>query len=398
MPKVFNRAIKIAGKAVEVNEIDLQVLQYDGNSNILLCTGTTVPTADSTGFAKGCLFIKTDAADGTKGLYENQGTTAASDFNLIGDISSAELSFTNGQFIKDGSGNEILMFGVASSAVNYAKLTNAASGSSPTLSVLGTNADIDLNLVAKGKGSVKIAEPTAAAASNEAVALYFNYTSAQTYLTGSNLTYSGGRGSSAIKLVNTFTPTTGGFHNIFSQVTSSGVLATNGNGVVNIKAVTINSAAITDGEIYAAQFIAKKTGAGTATAESSHIGVEGWFYETDSGILRTGIGGNFGYHVDSTGANHGAGSVHRGVQIFCDDSGTSQAEESTALCLWNMAGAQHNAINIVNSGSGFTNFVKFGDDGAPAQDSGSVSGDQLGWIKVLVGETTSYIPLYQAVS
>lgn len=398
MPKVFNRAIKIDGKAVEVNEIELQILQYDGDSKILLATGTTVPTADSSGFAKGCLFIKTDAADGTKGLYENQGTTSESDFNLIGDISSAELSFTDGQFIKDGSGNELLMFGVASSAVNYFKMTNTAASSGPTLSVLGTDADIDLNLVAKGKGSVTIAQPTAAAASDEAVAMMFNYTSAQTYLTGSSMIYSGGRGSAAIELLNTWTPTTGGFSNIFSQVTSSGVVATGGNGVINIKAVTINSAAITNGVMYGAQFIAKKTGSGTATAESAHIGVEGWFYETDDGVLRTGIGGNFGYHIDSTANDHGAGSVHRGVQIFLDDGGSSQAEESTGLCIWNMAGAQHNAINIVNSASGFTNFVKFTDDGAPAQDSGTVTGSQAGWIKVLVGESTCYIPLYPDVT
>ena len=97
MPKVFNRPIKIGGHAIEVNEIELQVLEYDGDSKILLCTGTTVPTADSSGFAKGCLFIKTDAADGTKGLYENQGTTSASDFNLVGDISGAvELGVTAG--------------------------------------------------------------------------------------------------------------------------------------------------------------------------------------------------------------------------------------------------------------------------------------------------------------
>ena len=120
--------------------------------------------------------------------------------------------------------------------------------------------------------------------------------------------------------------------------------------------------------------------------------------ETDSGVLRTGIGGNFGYHVDSTAADHGAGSVHRGVQIFCDDSGTSQAEESTALCLWNMAGTQDNAINIVNSGSGFTNFVKFADDGAPAQSTGTVSGSQAGWVKILVGTTPCYIPCYPGVT
>jgi len=96
MPKVFNRPIKVGGHMVEVNEVELRVLEYDGDSKILLCTGTTVPTADSSGFAKGCLFIKTDAADGTKGLYENQGTTSESDFNLVGEISGSELGVTAG--------------------------------------------------------------------------------------------------------------------------------------------------------------------------------------------------------------------------------------------------------------------------------------------------------------
>lgn len=92
MTKVFNRAIKLGGQSRTINGVEVQALEYDGDSNILLCTGTTVPTADSSGFAKGCLFIKTDAADGTKGLYENQGTSTASDFNLVGDISGAEIA------------------------------------------------------------------------------------------------------------------------------------------------------------------------------------------------------------------------------------------------------------------------------------------------------------------
>ena len=161
MPKVFNREIKLGGKAIEVNEVELQALQYDGSSKILLATGTTVPTADSSGFAKGCLFIKTDAADGTKGLYENQGTTSECDFNLVGDISSAELSFTDGQFIKDGSGNELLMFGVVASAANYVKISNVAASSGPTIAALGSDTNIDLNLASKGTGAVVIEKATA---------------------------------------------------------------------------------------------------------------------------------------------------------------------------------------------------------------------------------------------
>lgn len=60
-------------------------------SLIYIASGTTVPDAYE-GFAKGALFIKTDAADGTKGLYENQGTTSDCDFNKIGDITAAEIA------------------------------------------------------------------------------------------------------------------------------------------------------------------------------------------------------------------------------------------------------------------------------------------------------------------
>ena len=49
-----------------------------------LVRGTTVPTAGT--YAKGCIFIKTDAANGVKSLYENQGTTTTPSFAGVGAI------------------------------------------------------------------------------------------------------------------------------------------------------------------------------------------------------------------------------------------------------------------------------------------------------------------------
>jgi len=49
-----------------------------------LVRGTIVPTAGT--YAKGCIFIKTDAANGVKSLYENQGTTTAPSFVGVGAI------------------------------------------------------------------------------------------------------------------------------------------------------------------------------------------------------------------------------------------------------------------------------------------------------------------------
>ena len=77
--------------AETINSVGVTVVFKNADGHVLFCYGTTtVPTADSAGFAKGCLLLR-QTRDGTKGLYENQGTNALSDFNLIGSISSAEI-------------------------------------------------------------------------------------------------------------------------------------------------------------------------------------------------------------------------------------------------------------------------------------------------------------------
>ena len=55
----------------------------DGSGKALLATGTTVPADNGTLYAKGCLFIDTDVAAGTTGLYCNKGTVAACAFTAV---------------------------------------------------------------------------------------------------------------------------------------------------------------------------------------------------------------------------------------------------------------------------------------------------------------------------
>jgi hypothetical protein len=65
--------------------------------------------------------------------------------------------------LEDGSGNEVLICGVATaSAVNELTVTNAATGTGPTLSVTGGDTHIDLNLTPKGDGLVRGVIPTGA--------------------------------------------------------------------------------------------------------------------------------------------------------------------------------------------------------------------------------------------
>lgn len=96
MGKQINRirnGVRIDGNDVEIDGADIEIILEDGEEKILLCRGIAVPSADA-GFAKGCIFIKTDSGNGVKSLYENQGTEASCSFDLIGDISNAEIDPT----------------------------------------------------------------------------------------------------------------------------------------------------------------------------------------------------------------------------------------------------------------------------------------------------------------
>lgn len=66
------------------NVAGVKRLEMDGSNKVLLASGTTVPTNGTSGYAKGCVFIKTDNATGICGRYENIGTSASCQFRIIG--------------------------------------------------------------------------------------------------------------------------------------------------------------------------------------------------------------------------------------------------------------------------------------------------------------------------
>ena len=85
------RNLILGGKELDFAGVVVNVLARDRDGNVLFAHGTAVPSQKA-GFAKGCLFIKTDAPDGSKSVYENTGLTSAAFFNVIGDISGAEIA------------------------------------------------------------------------------------------------------------------------------------------------------------------------------------------------------------------------------------------------------------------------------------------------------------------
>ena len=75
-------AVQLDGAAETVNSVAITVYLANKNGDILLCDGTTIPTDTSSGYAKGCIFNKTDVATGTGGTYLNKGTNTSSAFTL----------------------------------------------------------------------------------------------------------------------------------------------------------------------------------------------------------------------------------------------------------------------------------------------------------------------------
>ena len=72
------------------------------------------------------------------------------------DTNSANILIDDAHFIGDESGNEQIIFQTTGSAVNQFDVTNAATGSGPTLSSTGGDTNINLNLTPKGSGVVMI--------------------------------------------------------------------------------------------------------------------------------------------------------------------------------------------------------------------------------------------------
>ncbi len=92
-------AYSLPGKLIVIGVETPRVYLKDAAGNVLLATGNVVPTAATAGYAKGCLFIKTDATSGTRGLYENAGTTTSCLFLSSGAIRAQDTLITAGKIL-----------------------------------------------------------------------------------------------------------------------------------------------------------------------------------------------------------------------------------------------------------------------------------------------------------
>lgn len=114
--------------------------------------GTQAQT-HATGATVKHVFTGNDAQHFEDGI--NSAVTATSTTTLSNKTLTAP-KFANGGYIADANGNEEIKFVATTSAVNEITVTNASTTNAPSISATGDDSNINLNLVAKGTGTVQL--------------------------------------------------------------------------------------------------------------------------------------------------------------------------------------------------------------------------------------------------
>lgn len=193
------------------------------------------------------------------------------------------------------------------------------------------------------------------------------------WITGTNITYSGARASSALKITATHGGTTGGMHSIYSLLTGSNNYASANHGMIGTKGVVLTEdTAVTEGEYMAAQYIMKKAGSGTAATGAIYYGLEAWVYLTGTSVVGTIIGANFGYHAETDQDCSASGTVWRALQVFCDNVASDgyNAEETTGVYIWPHSGTSDQALAIGTGTGLWTTGIRFVGPGSAAMTTG----------------------------
>jgi len=97
--KAILAGYSLPGSLITMGTTTLRVYLKDAAGDVLHAEGNVVPTATATGYAKGCLFVKNDAATTVRGLYENIGTKTSCIFQKVGGARAVDIELTAGKII-----------------------------------------------------------------------------------------------------------------------------------------------------------------------------------------------------------------------------------------------------------------------------------------------------------
>lgn len=154
--KIFNRGVAAkffqpTGEKVTINDQDVVVYQRDDAGNVLFAVGIATISDGAAGYAKGCLYVDTDIGAGSSGVYENVGTVAACNFDLIGGAGGVttfvQLTDTPANYA--GAANKVLKVNAAGTAVEFVTMSGDA-----TIGATGTVSVSDLTIAGEAQGDL----------------------------------------------------------------------------------------------------------------------------------------------------------------------------------------------------------------------------------------------------
>ena len=125
-------------------------------------SGTTFATGD-----KGKKFVY---MSGTNLVEIVTGTVTADSTTTFTNKTFTAPKYADGGYVADANGNENLVWGTTTAAVNEFKIANAATGNGPTLTSQGGDDNVDINITPKGTGNVVLAGDTVAVGDSGAAA------------------------------------------------------------------------------------------------------------------------------------------------------------------------------------------------------------------------------------
>jgi hypothetical protein len=143
--------------------VDNNLANYDNSSSGFI-TATSSDTLQSKTIDSANNTITLDLSEGTLTGTLAEFNTAVSDATLVSTTGTETLSnktltapkFTDGGFIADANGNELILLQTTTSAVNELEITNAATGNAVQIATSGGDTNIDLKISPKGTGVVDV--------------------------------------------------------------------------------------------------------------------------------------------------------------------------------------------------------------------------------------------------
>ena len=140
---------------IDVQQFYVLKNSTSGSQNVVFkyVTGS----GDSVTVAPGAVkLVYATANDGTNPDIDDCGFITASSTDTLTNKTLTAPKFADGGFIADANGNESVVFGTTSSAVNEIKVTNAATGNDPLIAANGGDSNIDLAIAPKGTGEIVV--------------------------------------------------------------------------------------------------------------------------------------------------------------------------------------------------------------------------------------------------